>query len=150
VTPLTRDTYVPRASTPLLDALGRGIRDIEKCLAGLAEGERPAKVIVVVITDGHENASREFRRDQIAAMVRERMEKDDWHFVYLSADLNAFDDALAYGIPRGSTHAFAKTRQGSELMWESLSKATTYIRMSDLEHDRSFPPRGCFWKFFRK
>jgi len=54
---LTHETYIPRASTPLLDAMGRGINDIEKSLAELSEEERPSKVVVVVITDGMENAS---------------------------------------------------------------------------------------------
>jgi len=65
VSELTRETYVPRASTPLLDAIGRGINDLEKSVADMKEGDRPSKVVFVVITDGQENASREFRRDQI-------------------------------------------------------------------------------------
>ena len=67
--------------------------DIEKSLAELSEEERPSKVVVVVITDGQENASQEFRRDQIIKMVKEKTEKDVWQFVFLSADLDAFMDA---------------------------------------------------------
>src|SRR5215211_8496284 len=49
---LTRETFVPRASTPLLDAMGRGINDLEKSLIDLTENERPSRV--VIITDGQE------------------------------------------------------------------------------------------------
>jgi hypothetical protein len=66
---LTRETYVPRASTPLLDAMGRGIIDLEKSLSELSEADRPAKVVMVVVTDGQENASREFRKEQIEKMI---------------------------------------------------------------------------------
>jgi len=67
---LTRETYVPRASTPLLDAMGRGIIDLEKSLSELSEADRPAKVVMVVVTDGQENASREFRKEQIEKMIQ--------------------------------------------------------------------------------
>ncbi|MFS8884848.1 hypothetical protein [Synechococcus sp. H70.2] len=62
---LTRETYVPRAFTPLLDAIGRGINDLESSLSKLGEADRPARVLMVVVTDGQENASREFRKEQI-------------------------------------------------------------------------------------
>ena len=68
---LTRETFVPRASTPLLDALGRGINDLESCLGQLKEEDRPARVVVVIVTDGQENSSREFRKDQIEKMVKD-------------------------------------------------------------------------------
>ncbi len=57
----SRDKFVPRAGTPLLDAIGRGINDIESRIAGMPENERPAKVIFAIVTDGQENSSREFR-----------------------------------------------------------------------------------------
>ena len=69
---LTRETFVPRASTPLLDAIGRGINDVERSLADIMENYRPSKLVFVVITDGQENASREFRRDQILKMIRDK------------------------------------------------------------------------------
>jgi len=98
---LTRETYVPRASTPLLDALGRGINDLEKSMAD--------KIILVVITDGQENSSIEFNKAQIAKMIKERQEKDNWQFVFLSADLDSFDDAGDYGCNKGSSMADDKT-----------------------------------------
>src|SRR5688572_5989204 len=52
---LTKQTFQPRASTPLLDCLGRAIVDTGQRLAAMPEAERPGKVFVVIITDGHEN-----------------------------------------------------------------------------------------------
>lgn len=118
---LTRRTYVPRASTPLLDAMGRGINDLEQSLAKMPEEERPQRVVMVVITDGYENASREFRKDQIEKMIRQRQEKDDWQFVFLSADLAAIQDAMASGVRAASTMAYDKTAIGTAAMWDSAS-----------------------------
>lgn len=86
---LTRETFVPRASTPLLDAMGRGIIDLEKSLAELKEGQRPSRVVMVIITDGQENSSREFNKKQIEKMIKAKQENCDWQFVFLSADLSA-------------------------------------------------------------
>lgn len=125
---LTRETYVPRSRTPLLDALGRGINDLESCLAELKEDDRPSKVVVVVVTDGQENSSQEFRKDQIEKMVKEKIEKRDWQFVFLSADLSAIGDAMGVGISADSVLLFEKNRSGNESAWNSLSAQTSNFR----------------------
>ncbi|RMF94244.1 MAG: hypothetical protein D6736_00365 [Nitrospinota bacterium] len=118
---LTRETYVPRAATPLLDALGRGINELEHSLAVIPEAVRPSKVVFVVITDGQENSSREFRKEQIVKMIREKQEKDGWQFVFLSADLEAIEDAMGYGFHAASSMAFDKTESGVGDAFASLS-----------------------------
>lgn len=126
VPPLTRETFVPRAQTPLLDAMGRGINDLEESLARLPASERPARVVMVIITDGHENASREFDKAQVEKMIKEKQDGSDWQFVFLSADMAAIDAALAGGFRRGSTMFYDKTARGSAAAWASVSG-----RMSD-------------------
>lgn len=123
---LTRETFVPRASTPLLDAIGRGINDLEKSLSDLPETEQPSRVVMVIITDGQENSSREFRKDQVGKMIREKQEKSSWQFVFLSADLDAIGDALEHGIYAASILAHDKDERGVGAAWASLSR-----RMSD-------------------
>ena len=75
IPPLTRETYTPRASTPLLDAMGRGINDLERSIAGMKEDERPDNVVMAIITDGQENYSREFTKDQIVKWSRRNQRK---------------------------------------------------------------------------
>lgn len=118
---LTQETYVPRGSTPLLDALGRGINDLRKTNADMGKEESPSKVVVVIITDGQENSSREFSRDQVVKMIKERSDKDDWQFVFLSADLAAIGDAMSYGIPADAALLFDKSRTGTVGALASLS-----------------------------
>ena len=134
---LTHETYVPRASTPLLDALGRGINDLEQQLSLLEEEMKPAGVVYVGVTDGKENASREFGRDQIVKMIAEKQEKDEWQFVYLSADLDAINEAIQHGFRDRSVMGFDKTSVGSRAAWDSLSKRhRTYRR--DLQRGFGF------------
>jgi hypothetical protein len=118
---LTRETYVPRASTPLLDALGRGINDLERTIADMGNEERPSKVVMVIITDGQENSSREFNRGQVVKMIKDRSEKDDWQFVFLSADLAAIGDAMSYGIQGDSALLFEKNHGGTAAAYASLT-----------------------------
>lgn len=56
--------------TALLDAIGKTIVDTGKWLAAKAENDRPEKVIFVILTDGHENSSKEFTRQRIFEMIR--------------------------------------------------------------------------------
>ena len=122
---LTRETYVPRAGTPLLDAIGRGINDLDQKLALLDDKGKPSGVVFVVITDGKENSSKEFRRDQIVKMLNEKQEKDDWQFVFLSADLESIKDAREYGFQASSVMSYDKNRRGSRSAWSSLSRSTS-------------------------
>jgi hypothetical protein len=124
VPPLTADTYVPRASTPLLDALGHGIADLQGRLGKLAEGERPEHLFFVIITDGQENASREYTREQVASMIKEKTEKDGWDFVYLSADFAAVQEARNLGIGHDKSLLFGRTAQGVSEAMGSLSERT--------------------------
>ena len=128
VPPLTAATFVPRASTPLLDAVGRGIGDLDASLAAMPETERPGRVVFVIVTDGRENASREFRKDDIVRMIGERTEQGNWQFVFLSADLAAFHDAGHYGIAADSRLAYDKTAKGTADAWSSVSKRTAEYR----------------------
>jgi hypothetical protein len=130
VSELNRQTYVPRAMTPLLDAIGRGINDLEENLGRLKEEEKPSKIVFVIVTDGQENASREFRREQIQKMISDKSEKESWQFVFLSADLAAIGDAMSVGFAADSSLLYAKDRDGSLHAWDSLSKRTSDYRSS--------------------
>ena len=129
---LTRETYVPRASTPLLDAMGRGINDLEHSISKLEEAAKPSQVVMVIITDGKENASREFKKAQVEKMIKEKQEKSDWQFVFLSADLEAIGEALSAGVAPAAAMAFDKTRKGTAAAWSSMSS-----RIADYRSKRS-------------
>jgi hypothetical protein len=125
---LTYDTFVPRAATPLLDAIGQGINDLEKSVAELKKNKRPSKVVMVIITDGQENASLEFTKKQIVKMIKNKTDKLNWQFVFLSADLGAIGDALSVGFNPDAVLLFAKDSQGTKAACESLSNSVSSFR----------------------
>ncbi|MGD1902062.1 MAG: VWA domain-containing protein [Geitlerinemataceae cyanobacterium] len=128
---LTRETFVPRASTPLLDAIGRGINDLEQTLSRQVEANRPARIVVAIVTDGQENASKEFDRQTIEKMMADK-QAADWQFVFLSADLAAIGDAIAGGVKPAAAMAFDKTKEGASAAWGSVSK-----RIADYRSNRA-------------
>ena len=91
-------TLVPRGMTALLDTVGKTINTTGERLAAMPEAERPGLVIVVIITDGMENASQEFKREQIKDMITHQQEKYNWQFTFLGANQDAFAEAGAIGI----------------------------------------------------
>lgn len=103
---------VPRGSTALLDAMGRSITLIGERLKRKPEHERPGKVVVLVITDGQENASREWKRDQVKAAVEHQREKYDWQFAFLGANIDAFAEAQSLGVPTRGAAKYQANTQG--------------------------------------
>jgi uncharacterized protein YegL len=103
----------PRGSTALLDALGVTIVKLGETLAALDEGDRPSNVVIVVVTDGMENASQEYTAEQIAAMVKEQTRDFGWQFQFLGANIDAFQVAGNLGFAQGQTMNYSATSKGS-------------------------------------
>lgn len=94
---------IPRGSTALYDAVGRAITEAGARLEDMAEADRPGLVTFVIVTDGEENASRLYRGDKVAEMIKHQDEKYNWKFTYLGANHNAFKAALSLGIGSSAT-----------------------------------------------
>ena len=90
---LTRDTFVPRASTPLFDAVGKTVAHIDKVT--LLPDER---VNLAILTDGQENASRELTADAVKKLLIDRQERCNWLVQYLGANQNAWAAGATIGI----------------------------------------------------
>ncbi len=88
----------PRGMTALLDAVGRAINETGERLAAMDEKDRPGLVIFVVMTDGHENSSKEFTKAQIKEMIERQQRAYNWHFTFLGANQDAFAEAGDLGI----------------------------------------------------
>lgn len=88
-TEVTNDEVSPRGMTPLFDAINRTIT--------LAEADNPEKAVIVIMTDGHENSSREVTR-QGAKAALDRAEARGWEVVFLGAEFASFGDADAVGV----------------------------------------------------
>jgi hypothetical protein len=88
----------PRGRTALLDAMGRLVTDAGDELGALPEHERPGTVIVAVMTDGLENASREWTHSAIRSLVEQQTSAYSWQFLYMGADQDAIEVGTALGV----------------------------------------------------
>jgi Mg-chelatase subunit ChlD len=127
---LNQDTYQPRGSTPLLDALGSTINSTGKTLAAIPEANRPDKVVFVVITDGEENASHKFTKTQVKEMIDHQTEKYKWQFVYLGANQDAFAEAGAVGIAMANAANYAPLY--TEMAFEGTSANVAQYRRTGM------------------
>ena len=91
-------TLTPRGSTALYDAVCKEIIDTGKLLAAIPENDRPALVIFVIVTDGHENASIEFTYKHMQDMIKEQTEVYNWQFTFLCTDPTVQKIAKSAGI----------------------------------------------------
>ncbi len=96
---LTDATYQPDNTTPLYDAIGRTIQSIKS----------KGSVLMVIQTDGQENASIEFTQRSIFDMIAEK-KKEGWTFAFLGADMDAYAASSAIGIPKGNTANYTNSK----------------------------------------
>ena len=99
---------VPRGSTALLDALGRLVVTAGERLAALPEQDRPGSVIVGVMTDGYENASRDWTHGRIKALIEQQSTEYGWQFLYLGADQDAIEEGAKMGFAAGKSMTYSR------------------------------------------
>ena len=121
----------PRGWTPLLDAVGRAINETGKRLADKPEHERPEFVVMVIATDGQENASHEFSKDQIRQMIEHQRDVYKWHFTFIGANQDAFGEASRIGIPQAAVLNYAANSVGTRAAYSSVSAAINSLRTYD-------------------
>lgn len=109
-------TYRPDASTPLYDAIGFGANKLKHYL----EGKTDYNVLVTILTDGRENASREFSGSDIKKLIEELKQKN-WTFTYIGTDHNV--EKIANSLSIANNMYFAKTAHGIRDMFAKEAKA---------------------------
>lgn len=129
VEPLNEDTYVPRACTALLDAMGRAITTVKEKYDNTQKEHRPKGVIVCTLTDGMENSSREYNHKQIMDMISER-EKDGWEFMFLAANQDAIQTGASLGLRAANCVSFAHNSAGVKMSYRAMSDQVTGYRSS--------------------
>lgn len=98
----------PRSSTALLDAMGTLITEVSADIAALPADERPGTVIVAIMTDGKENASRDWTNPAIKALVELHTNQFDWQFLYMGADQDAIEVGSRLGVKREQSLTYSK------------------------------------------
>lgn len=98
---LNAETYKPNHLTPLYDAIGRSINEVETKI----KDKKDLSVLFVILTDGEENASREYTQEAIFNLIKEK-EAKGWAFAYLGANQDAWAVGSKMGFSKGNTMSF--------------------------------------------
>lgn len=113
--------FTPRGNTALLDAIGRAITETGERLAATPESERPGRVAFVIITDGQENASHEYTKGRINAMIKHQRDAYKWDFLFLGANQDAIAEAGALGISHINSVTYGHNPAGVRNVFKSTS-----------------------------
>jgi len=126
IKPLDETSYVPRGCTKLYDAIGLTVNSVKDDIAKASE--KPDKVLVVILTDGMENASQEYETNSIKSLL-EAQQAAGWEFTFIGANQDAILTARGIGLANAASNlTYAATPQGAVQMMASLSAATATYR----------------------
>lgn len=127
--PLNGEDYYVRGNTALYDAIGRTISVMGDTQKYTASEERADKVVVVIITDGYENASREYSQVQIRNLIKRQKKRFGWEFIFLGANMDAEAEAEKFGIDKDRAVTYENDREGVRLNYEAVSEFVCQTRV---------------------
>ena len=136
---LTSKEYYVRGCTALLDAMGKTIYETALIQKHLPESEKAGKVIVVITTDGLENASHVYSRDEVKKMIEHEKETHGWEFLFLGANMDAVAEAGSMGISPDRSVTFENDSQGIRLNYDVVGRTLCRMRSAA-------SPVGSEWK----
>lgn len=119
---LNKENFVPRASTPLIDAAFKTIKAVEESVG--RKKEQP-KVIVAIQTDGQENCSTEHTWAELNALIKEKIAAG-WHFIFMGASIDAYDQGTRMGIGIGNTVSYNAQDRGATM--SAFTASATNVR----------------------
>jgi hypothetical protein len=134
VKPLDHGNYQPDGNTPLYDAIGQTLTALDRL------SPQPDRLLVVILTDGEENASREYSLPQIQEMIRAREATGRWTFVYLGADQDAWAASQRIGAHSANAASFGK--RDMKAAFRTMSEATSAYRSRKELRSRDFWESG--------
>ena len=134
VKPMTTTDYVAGGMTAMLDAIGETINRVQDRHDELGE-EKPENVLFVITTDGEENSSHKFTKNQIEKMIKHQTNGHGWKFMFLGANMDAVKEAESIGIARGFATNYEYSAKGVCDTFTTMSCAATSIRDNALSSD---------------
>lgn len=127
-TKLTKENYIPNGATALLDAFCHAVDSEGVRLSQMDEAARPDKVVVVVVTDGQENASVKHTIQDVKSRVATQEGNYKWQFVFLGANIDAFATGHMYGIAQRGTYQWTPTFDGILKSYQTVNCAMAAFR----------------------
>lgn len=127
---LTEKEYYVRGCTALLDAVGGAIRHIGNIHKYARDEDIPEKTLLVITTDGMENASRRYTYDEVKHMIERQQERYGWEFLFLGANIDAAREAARFGIRADCAADYHPDSVGTKAVYQSVCEAVRQVRRS--------------------
>jgi len=129
VQPFGDRDFIPGGSTALLDAIGITLNEVSsrENLPGAAD-----KYFVVILTDGEENASKEYTHEAVKRMTETLRESGKWEFIYLGANQDAFSVAQSMGISTSNSLNFMANEHDMKMSYMKINSATKMYRGANI------------------
>ena len=126
--PRTIEDYTIGGCTALYDAICTGIDELGRKFAAMPEAERPDGVIFAILTDGFENASRNFTREDVKNRIEHQSTKYSWDFRFLAANQDAITTGRDFGLAAESCATFDASEAGVVHMFCERSALATGVK----------------------
>lgn len=141
---LTEDDYRPCGSTALIDTVASSIKHIKMVHRYIRKEDIPDKTMFIITTDGMENASHKYSLAETKKMIEECKE-NGWEFIFLAANIDAYETARDYGFDEGSTVNYVNDEEGTDIKFCCVGKAISSIRSSGvLDREWNFEAKEDF------
>lgn len=125
---LTSSEYYARGTTALLDAVGRTIMEtagnMEK--EGICPAQR--RVLIIIMTDGLENASREYNKADVKAMIEATTNDYKWNYIFMGANIDSVAEASSIGIRADHAANYTHDREGIKKSFSQMDAAASEMR----------------------
>ena len=146
---LTTNEYYVRGTTALLDAVGITLNKTITRTNNMKKKDRADKVMFVIITDGMENASREYNHYKVRTMIDKQKEDYNWEFIFIGANIDAVKTASEFGINKDRSVNYRADKEGTKLNFYVINEVISEMRVSNKinegwkdEIEKDFKSRG--------
>ena len=146
---MTEDDFFVGGSTALMDAIGGAIHHIGNIHKYTRTEDVPANTMFVIMTDGMENASRNYSSDRVKQMIERQKKRYGWEFLFIGANIDAVETAARYGIDADRAVNYHADKEGTRVVYQSVANAVCSLRENkelkadwSEEIDRDYQSRG--------
>ena len=146
---MTEDDFFVGGSTALMDAIGGAIHHIGNIHKYIRPEDVPANTMFVIMTDGMENASRNYSSDRVKQMIERQKKRYGWEFLFIGANIDAVETAACFGIDADRAVNYHADKEGTRVVYQSVANAVCSLRENrelradwSEEIDKDYQSRG--------
>ena len=125
---MIEDDFFVGGSTALMDAIGGAIHHIGNIHKYIRPEDVPANTMFVIMTDGMENASRNYSSDRVKQMIERQKKRYGWEFLFIGANIDAVETAARYGIDADRAVNYHADKEGTRVVYQSVANAVCSLR----------------------